>query len=120
MLIACGERAAFQRRFHRYSRAVPHDADQNADEPPPLTEEERARLAALDMDDPVDLGDVPLASGAFVAKGLRDPFYRPLKEQVTLRLDADVLAWLRSGERGYRSRVNAILREAMEREREDE
>lgn len=99
---------------------MPHEPNPKHDDPPPLTDEERARLAALDLDDPVDLGDAPLPSGAYVAKGLRDPFYRPLKEQVTLRLDADVLAWFRAGERGYQTRINTVLREAMEREREDD
>jgi len=40
-------------------------------------------------------------------------FYRPIKEAVTLRLDADVLAWLKSGGPGYQTRINAVLREAM-------
>lgn len=41
-------------------------------------------------------------------------FYRPIKESVTVRLDADVIAWLKSGGRGYQTRANQILRSAME------
>ncbi len=40
-------------------------------------------------------------------------FYRPIKEPVTIRLDADVLAWLRSQGKGYQTRINGMLREAM-------
>lgn len=45
----------------------------------------------------------------------RDEFFRPVKEQLTVRLDKDVVAWLRSGGEGYQTRMNAILRDAMER-----
>lgn len=42
-------------------------------------------------------------------------FYKPIKEQVAIRIDADVLAWLRAPGPGYQSRINALLREAMRR-----
>ena len=42
--------------------------------------------------------------------------YRPLKEPVTLRLDADVLAWFKKGGRGYQTRINRALREWVARE----
>jgi len=45
--------------------------------------------------------------------GVRGKFYRPIKRQLTVRIDADVLAWLRSYGKGYQSRLNAILRSAM-------
>ena len=40
-------------------------------------------------------------------------FYRPVKKQITARVDADVLTWLKSQGKGYQSRMNAILRDAM-------
>jgi len=40
-------------------------------------------------------------------------FYRPLKQPVTLRLDADVLAWFKKQGRGYQTRINRALRELM-------
>lgn len=43
----------------------------------------------------------------------RDEFFRPVKRQTTVRLDADVLAWLKSKGKGHISRVNEILRAAM-------
>jgi uncharacterized protein (DUF4415 family) len=39
--------------------------------------------------------------------------YRPIKRQITARVDADVLAWLKSQGKGYQSRLNAILRREM-------
>lgn len=42
--------------------------------------------------------------------------YRPLKKPVTLRLDADVLAWFKKDGRRYQTRINQALRKVMERE----
>jgi len=46
-------------------------------------------------------------------------FYKPLKKPVTLRLDADVLAWFKRDGRRYQTRINAALRRVMEREMKD-
>jgi len=43
-------------------------------------------------------------------------FYKPIKKPVTLRLDADVLAWFKREGRRYQTRINAALRRVMERE----
>jgi len=40
-------------------------------------------------------------------------FYRPIKAQISFRIDADVLAWLKSKGEGHLSRINTILRERM-------
>jgi uncharacterized protein (DUF4415 family) len=67
-------------------------------------------LAAF-PDKKIDLSDLPEVrdwSGAIVGK-----FYRPIKTPVTIRIDADVLAWLKSQGRGYQTRINNILRGAM-------
>src|SRR5580704_15508377 len=42
--------------------------------------------------------------------------YRPIKKPVTLRLDADVIAWFRKSGRGYQTRINRALRKLMEEE----
>jgi uncharacterized protein (DUF4415 family) len=42
--------------------------------------------------------------------------YRPLKKPVTLRLDADVIAWFKKDGRRYQTRINQALRKVMERE----
>ena len=46
-------------------------------------------------------------------------FYKPIKKPVTLRLDADVLAWFRRDGRRYQTRINSALRRVMEREMKD-
>jgi uncharacterized protein (DUF4415 family) len=59
----------------------------------------------------IDLSDLPEVrdwAGAEVGK-----FYRPIKKPLTLRVDADVLAWLKSQGKGYQTRINKILRNAM-------
>jgi uncharacterized protein (DUF4415 family) len=43
-------------------------------------------------------------------------FYRPIKKPLTIRLDADVLAWLKSKGKGYQTRLNSLLRAAMEKQ----
>jgi uncharacterized protein (DUF4415 family) len=43
-------------------------------------------------------------------------FYRPLKKPVTLRLDADVLAWFKKDGKRYQTRINQALRRIMDRE----
>jgi len=39
--------------------------------------------------------------------------FRPIKKPVTLRLDADVIAWFKAKGRGYQTRINRALREVM-------
>ncbi len=48
--------------------------------------------------------------------GIALEFYRPLKKPVTLRLDADVIAWFKRGGKRYQTRINSALRKVMERE----
>jgi uncharacterized protein (DUF4415 family) len=43
----------------------------------------------------------------------RDEFFRPIKKQTTVRLDSDVLAWLKSKGTGHLTRINEILRRQM-------
>jgi uncharacterized protein (DUF4415 family) len=43
--------------------------------------------------------------------------YKPIKKPVTLRLDADVLAWFKKQGRGYQTRINRALRKLMMDER---
>lgn len=78
----------------------------------PKLKRELERLAAL-PDESIDLSDIPEATEKFWKNAVRNPWYRPRKQQVTLRIDADVLAWLRHGGKGYQSRLNSLLRNAM-------
>jgi uncharacterized protein (DUF4415 family) len=43
--------------------------------------------------------------------------YKPVKKPVTLRLDADILAWFQRDGRGYQTRINNALRQVMTKER---
>jgi uncharacterized protein (DUF4415 family) len=50
----------------------------------------------------------------------RMEWYRPIKKPVTLRLDADVIAWFKKSGRGYQTRINRALRKMMKDEMKDE
>lgn len=75
---------------------------------PPLSKEQQAELDALAAkpDAVLDYSDIPPVEDV-------SRFYRPVKEMTTVRLDADVLAWLRSQGKGYQTRINSILRREM-------
>jgi uncharacterized protein (DUF4415 family) len=78
-----------------------------------LTKVQAKEIAALlkMKDEDIDLSDMPEQtdwSDAIVGK-----FYRPVKRSLTIRLDADVLAWLKSQGSGYQTRINSLLRSAM-------
>ena len=83
--------------------------------PPTLTEEQKAELKALAAkpDSEIDLSDIPEADETFWKNAIRNPFYKPTKSSTTIRIDSDVLHWLRSQGKGYQSRINAILRREM-------
>ncbi len=81
-----------------------------------VTSKQMKEIRALQnmKDRDIDLSDIPEVrewSGAVVGK-----FYRPVKKQLTIRLDADVVAWLQSKGRGYQTRINGILRDRMHKE----
>ncbi len=83
-----------------------------------VTEKRKRELAQLaaQPDDTIDLSDIPEATDEFWQRAVRNPFYRPVKKQITLRLDADVIAWLRKQGKGYQTRANALLRNVMLKE----
>lgn len=77
-----------------------------------LTPEQEAELAALDGNP--DTTDIPEASEADWNKATH--FYKVRKEAISVRLDADVLDWLRRNHDRYQVEINRILRERMEAE----
>jgi uncharacterized protein (DUF4415 family) len=84
-----------------------------------LTAAEVAELreTAQLTDSTIDYSDIPATTQADWSDAVPNGLYRPIKKQISLRLDADILAWARNkGERGYQSRLNAILRQAMVRD----
>jgi uncharacterized protein (DUF4415 family) len=64
-------------------------------------------------DNEIDTSDIPELTEDFWQNAVRNTLYRPKKKQLTLRLDADVIAWLRRQGKGYQTRANALLRDAM-------
>ncbi len=63
-------------------------------------------------DKEIDLSDIPELGNSFFKKAtLRLP---EAKSTITIRLDKDVLTWLKSRGKGYQTRINAILRMFME------
>ena len=69
-----------------------------------------AEIAAM-RDEDIDLSDMPEITDW--SNAVRGKFYRPVKQQLTLRLDADVVHWFKThaeGERGYQTKINAALR----------
>ena len=82
----------------------------------PLTAAQRREVAAVAAapDDQIDFSDIPPLTDRYWKNAVRNPFYRPVKRQLTVRLDADVIAWLRQQGRGYQTRLNLLLRGAMQ------
>jgi uncharacterized protein (DUF4415 family) len=78
-----------------------------------LTAQQSRDIAALaaKTDAAIDFSDMPEVrdwTGAEVGR-----FFRPVKRPVTIRLDSDVVDWLKSYGRGYQTKANLLLRHAM-------
>ncbi|MDP2107530.1 MAG: BrnA antitoxin family protein [Rhodocyclaceae bacterium] len=82
---------------------------------PPLTEVRQAELKALANrpDSEIDYSDIPPLDDQFWARAVSNPFYKPMKTHASVRIDVDVMVWLKSQGKGYQTRLNAILRQAM-------
>ena len=82
---------------------------------PPMTKKQKGDLAALHArpDSAIDFSDIPRLTEEFFKNAVRGKYYKPTKTSTTVRIDSDVLAWLRTQGRGYQSRINAILRREM-------
>lgn len=61
----------------------------------------------------IDTDDIPEAPAENMRQGVRGPHFRPLKTPITIRLDADLIAWFKSNtESGkYQSEINRVLRQ---------
>lgn len=73
---------------------------------------ELAAIAAL-ADEQIDTSDIPELPPSAWKDAVRGKFYRPVKQAVSMRLDADVVAWLKKAGKGYQTRANQILRQHM-------
>ena len=83
-----------------------------------LPSDVRVQIKALEAlpDDQIDTTDTPEILDWSDAR--RGVFYRPVKQQITLRLDADIIAWFKANARdgrGYQTDINGALREHVQR-----
>ncbi|MEI9903438.1 MAG: BrnA antitoxin family protein [Asticcacaulis sp.] len=87
----------------------------------PMSEALKAELAALEAmpDESIDTSDISPVTDWMNAK--RGMLYRPIKQALSLRLDADVIDWFKAaggnGGEGYQTRINRALREYVESHR---
>lgn len=97
----------------REGQLVQSDGSLSDDDAKRIREELR-RLEAM-SDDDIDFSDIPEVTD--FTGWERGKFYRPVKDQVTLRLDRDVLHWFKLSHEKYQTAINQALREHMNRER---
>lgn len=83
-----------------------------------LAAKQAAELKALQAmpDSEIDYSDAPPARPEEWRDAAVGKFYRPIKQQLTLRIDADVVDWFKQQGKGYQTRINQLLREAMMKE----
>jgi uncharacterized protein (DUF4415 family) len=84
----------------------------------PLSDRQRNELEWLAQlpDSEIDYSDAPSMTSV-PARVQVGRFYRPIKHQISLRVDADVLAWFRSRGRKYQTYINEVLRREMQKHR---
>ena len=87
----------------------------SAEKPVRISEKTRALYELRDksLDNDPDCRTLPPEQWANAKRG---QFFRPVKKPVTVRIDADILAWLQASGEGYQTRMNQILRERMDSE----
>ena len=87
---------------------------------PSLSDLRKVELKELadQPDSEISFGDISPLDEAFWARAVANPFFKPIKTHASVRLDSDVMIWLKSQGKGYQTRMNAILREAMLRARQ--
>jgi uncharacterized protein (DUF4415 family) len=82
---------------------------------PSISEERKGELRAMASlpDSEIDTSDIPVMTEVQWKNAPRRDLYRPVKKQITARVDADVLEWLKGKGEGYQTRLNSILRREM-------
>ena len=86
----------------------------------PLTDDQSAQLQALEGRI-IDTDDIPEAPEENWAEAERGRFFRPVKQAISIRLDADLLDWFKRHAPGgrYQTEINRVLRRYVENERSD-
>jgi len=82
-----------------------------------LTDKQRKEIDQLSKtpDSDIDTTDIPEITQWDQA--VMGQFYRPIKKQITLRIDADVLEWFKQKGNKYQTRINDALREYVKTHR---
>ena len=77
----------------------------------PIPADLLAELKALESlpDSDIDLSDSPEVT--LWSEAARGKYYRPVKQLLSVRLDADLIDWFKASGSGYQTRINAALRE---------
>ncbi len=102
-----------KRTYISYRRVGRRNLKENAmSKIPNSVRKELATLAARPESE-IDFSDIPATTAKDWQGAVRGQFYKPIKQQLTVRVDADVVEWLKGQGRGYQSRLNQILRAAM-------
>ena len=80
-----------------------------------MNEQRRRQIQAIAAipDDQIDTSDIPELTEEQMGKAVRGLLYRPIKRPVTMRLDADVIEWLKREGPGYQTKANKLLRDEM-------
>ena len=83
----------------------------------PLTAKLKAELDALESmpESEIDTAEMPPVTDW--SEAVRGALFRPIKRPLSLRLDADIIEWFQRQGQGYQTRMNAALREYVERHR---
>ena len=80
---------------------------------PPINKEDLDRVDAI-KDEDIDYSDIPeITDFSKFYPWEQRKMFKPVKVSVTCKLDADIVAWLKQGGKGYQTRLNSILRQAM-------
>ena len=95
------------------NKTVTYKVDLNKS--PVLSEEQKARLEALDKrsDSEIDFSNIPELDESFWKNAAKNHLYKPTKQVTTVRIDSDVIQCLTAQGKGYQTRMNKILRDAM-------
>jgi uncharacterized protein (DUF4415 family) len=81
--------------------------------PPTARQLRNLRELARMPDSAIDTSDIPVLPPSAWKHAVRGGLYRPVKKAVSIRLDADVILWLKKDGKGYQTRVNSLLRRQM-------
>jgi uncharacterized protein (DUF4415 family) len=112
---ASSQREKPHRRSGESMRGASKPASSSAEKRQQFTAKQQRELMALAAlpDEQIDTSDIPELPLRAWKDAVRGKFYRPMKQAVSLRLDTDVVAWLKRPGKGYQTRANHLLRQQM-------